>query len=353
MFDRKHYVPVLRWKQAEREALQYLESNIQDRITPLIELIPSNFKEKKTTPTFDLMLSQTIDGIFDSWGKKRFFIDLQHLDPNFRPPTGGHLLRRFGEEADKRGLSYVPTTGLSRVRAYQEAVKVLSKKSKSGVCIRLCLSDLRRNKISSELYDLLGLVGASPKNSDLIIDCQYITDNNLNFKNIYNEIPDLQDWRTFTVIGGAFSKNLSGFSVGQHELARLDWMFWKKILKSRPSFIRLPSYGDYTIQHPIYSEPPVRSNFSASIRYTSDDCWVIMRGEGVFNQDGPGYAQWPANAELLCDRSEFCGEDFCFGDQYIKDMSMQVMRPGNPTTWLRAGINHHLSFVVNQISNFL
>jgi mannose-6-phosphate isomerase-like protein (cupin superfamily) len=40
-------------------------------------------------------------------------------------------------------------------------------------------------------------------------------------------------------------------------------------------------------------------NISASIRYTTDDYWVIMRGEGLRNKGGAGYDQYPANAELL------------------------------------------------------
>lgn len=78
---------------------------------------------------------------------------------------------------------------------------------------------------------------------------------------------------------------------------------------------------------------------------------MIMRGEGVFNDDGPGYAQWPANALLLSERAEFCGANFCYGDGYIAERSLQPDKTGNPETWLRAGINHHMTFVVRQIAN--
>lgn len=76
-----------------------------------------------------------------------------------------------------------------------------------------------------------------------------------------------------------------------------------------------------------------------------------MRGEGVFNTNGPGFAQFPANAQLLCDRDEFYGASFSYGDQYIEEMGSQFDKPGNAMTWLRAGINHHLTLVVNQVSN--
>jgi hypothetical protein len=90
---------------------------------------------------------------------------------------------------------------------------------------------------------------------------------------------------------------------------------------------------------------------SASIRYTSDDYWVIMRGEGVLNDDGPGYDGYLGNAMLLVERDEFCGADFSAGDQYIQHMSMQSDKPGSAQTWIRAAINHHITFTARQIAS--
>lgn len=185
-----------------------------------------------------------------------------------------------------------------------------------------------------------------------LIDYQLVDQPALSLASLCARIPNLHRWRTFSVISGAFPKDLTGFEKNrQHELQRLDWLTWRDQVATRPSLARRPAYGDYTIQHPIFSEPPRRANFSASIRYTSDEHWVIMRGEGVFNDEGPGFAQWPANAQLLCARPEFCGTKFSYGDEYIELMSLQTEKTGNPETWLRAGINHHLTFVVCQIAN--
>lgn len=131
----------------------------------------------------------------------------------------------------------------------------------------------------------------------------------------------------------------------------MDWRVWhREVTDPSQSLPRRPSYSDYTIQHAIYSEPQGPLNISASIRYTSGDYWVIMRGEGLRNADGPGYAQYPANALLLTARNEFCGADFSYGDEYIRDIALQNKKTGSPETWLRAGINHHLTFVVRQIA---
>jgi hypothetical protein len=114
--------------------------------------------------------------------------------------------------------------------------------------------------------------------------------------------------------------------------------------------LRVPSFGDYTIQHGIYEEREGKHfNFSASIRYTTPDGWLVMRGEGVLNEDGPGYAQWPAHAQLLMERSEFCHAQYSWGDKFMNDMGSQVEKTGQAKDWLAAGINHHMTMVANQL----
>lgn len=139
-------------------------------------------------------------------------------------------------------------------------------------------------------------------------------------------------------------------------LPRLDWRAWRDQVTVQPPLPRLPAFGDYTVQHPVFREPGFGLNFSASIRYTAEDDFVVMRGEGVRNDDGPGYSQWPANAMMLCERPEFRGESFSAGDRYIKEMSAEVEkngsgRTGGPGTWLQAAFNHHLTLTVRQISS--
>lgn len=75
-----------------------------------------------------------------------------------------------------------------------------------------------------------------------------------------------------------------------------------------------------------------------------------MRGEGVYHKGSPGLQQWPANAHILCAQKEFCGPTFSYGDGYIHRMGSQFSDTGSPETWLRAGVNHHLTFVTRQVA---
>jgi len=72
------------------------------------------------------------------------------------------------------------------------------------------------------------------------------------------------------------------------------------------------------------------------------------------------FAQYLASAAELKKSSKYYGKDFSDGDRYIGDranhFSVYIKKPsvkgtGSTETWLRAGINHHLVLVANQIAN--
>ena len=169
-------------------------------------------------------------------------------------------------------------------------------------------------------------------------------------KTLCASLPQLSKWRSFIVLVGAFPKDLQKLEKNRrHNLQRDDWLFWRNQVRTLPRDTRRPTFGDYTIQHPVYREPPENSNPSASIRYTHSEYWVIMRGEGLCHKGSAGNAQYPAEAQLLCGMDEFCGAGFSSGDQYIQETSQQPNSPGTPYTWLRAGINHHMTFTTSQI----
>jgi hypothetical protein len=118
--------------------------------------------------------------------------------------------------------------------------------------------------------------------------------------------------------------------------------------------IRNVRFGDFTIQHPTFedNEGDFR-NFSASIRYATPEYWVVIRGEGVYNEDGAGFDQWPGQALLLTARTEFAGREFSWGDAYIESMGQQTQKTGTAKTWLAAAVNHHITLTATQAANAL
>jgi hypothetical protein len=230
-----------------------------------------------------------------------------------------------------------------RVRGLRQLIR------QHGAGFRVTLEDYSDGALSNMPTHLRGL-GLTVSDIDLIVDCQVVVEGQA-MKGTAATLETGYNWRSITYIGGSFPPDLSGLHKNdQHEIPRHEWHSFTRERRPRDRAVR---YGDYTIQHPLQADPPPQSLPSGSIRYASDTYWVVMRGEKLDNPTGPGHKQYIAQAQLLCERSEFCGLQFSAGDAYIESIARQTGQTGNPTTWLQAGINHHLAFAARQIGSAL
>jgi hypothetical protein len=186
---------------------------------------------------------------------------------------------------------------------------------------------------------------------DVVVDLDVIDETPPNYDQLCSRIPNLHEWRGFIVAGGSFPINLEGLPVGSRCQPRYDWMHWQAWasgLNAHSS--RVPDFSDYTVQHAIYYEPPGGANPSASIRYSTDNYWLIMRGGPLRSKKTTGHQQYYGNAQLLCERDEFGGPEYSFGDKYIADVASHHAGPGTPTTWLTAAINRHMTLTAKQVA---
>jgi Beta protein len=338
------YVPAVRWKGAERLALRSLPLSTRRRIVPLIELVPKDFLPFAASgriSKFAKALAETC-----RWGSDCALL----LDPHLLgDDQAAVLMPSIAAAATRYEITYGIVTGVARSVTYQTAVREAADNLGCDICLRINPFEFRQAGFEAVIESALSRLGRTAKDIHLILDFQAVAADGINFAPWINRIPLLEVWPSITFLSGAFPKDLAHLARNeQHVLRRGDWESWCDLLNRDPT--RLPTFGDYTIQHGIFEEHEGKHfNFSASIRYTSPAGWVVMRGEGVLNEDGPGYAQWPANAQLLCERPEFCGPSYCWGDTFMKDMSAQLARTGSAKEWLAAGINHHITMVVNHL----
>jgi len=352
MFDSNRYVPILRWKRGEKIAVRHLQPADRAIITPLIELVPANFKlgqDGSDNPA--MALEREAREIKKNWGSAPFFIDFQHVEESI-PPIGGltNPLEYLAAKAEEEGLRPIPVTGLSRRDAYQTAVKRIGSNCRE-VCVRLAPHEVLQLGFDRRIADLTGRLRLEPEDVDLVLDYKVFDPSAPTLATLIPRIPDIGSWRSFIVACGAFPKDLQEFTPGRHVIDRGDWLAYRDQLVDPRGLERKPAFADYTVQYGLYHEPPQRSNPSASIRYAVHEKWVIMRGEGIFNEDGPGREQYVANATLLCESNDFYGSNFSYGDSYIYDVSQGIEGHGSPETWIRAAINHHMTVVSRQIAS--
>ncbi len=367
MFNHKHYTPILRWKAAEKGALQNLKSEHKASITPLVEFImpqSSNLDGSKSPKdvlqeSVDAFL-ETLPGVGDQvkkyWGQEPIFISVQLIDGSIRAEALKSILDQ-GKQLDIfmiPVISIIPVIGFEADKETRKIAVEFSKQSGHGLCLRVTDSHFKEESLSEDIQSFMTENGLDPKDVDLLIDF-IIIDDKVSCESLIQKIkqvPDLNSWRTFTVAGGAFPRDLSHLEKhNQHTILRTDWTIWNELIQSLD---RAPSFSDYAIQHPVYSPQTSMSNPSASIRYTLEQDWLIVRGEGLRNPKGAGFRQYPAQAKLLADQKNFFkGENYSSGDAYIAEKAKDIntKKTGNPKTWLEAGINHHLVLVANQIAS--
>lgn len=338
MFDHTHYVPVLRWKQAEQHALRDLFPWVKSKLTPLIEAPVWG----ASTPQSLLTYPATI---LKMWGNAPFFFGFGPFSSNISE----NILEDFFAESTSRGLGIIPSTSTTDTGALHTSIGTRREKDGREVCIRLYREDLIRPNLPTVLQTLMSRLRTNEAATHLVIDLKLHQYFDSSVTALLSPIPSITKWRTLTVISGTFRKDLTGLSVGRHDFPRSEWTTWFNAVKNH-QLPRKPTFGDYAVLHPFLSEPRPGMNVSASIRYTSFDYWIVMKGEGLRNKNGAGFAQYPANADLLTMQPEFCGGWFSPGDRYISEIALKKKQTGNPKTWLQAGISHHLAFTTDQMT---
>jgi hypothetical protein len=107
-------------------------------------------------------------------------------------------------------------------------------------------------------------------------------------------------------------------------------------------------FGDYAIAHPVPTElDPRTMRMSASIRFTTDEDWLIVKGKNVRQY---GFDQYFELCRTLVGLPEYLGENFSWGDRFIARCARGSAGPGNATTCRKVGTNHHLTLVARQLA---
>lgn len=357
MFTYKHYVPILKAKEGEFKALQETAEATKDMMTPLFEImdVPWDYQEGAEGKTIDEHLNKIGKKISECWGERRIFVDSPLIAGNRKMMDNStHHFEFLFNDFRSKGLNTIPTAELSRHNDYKRAIKSIVQTDEKGICLRLFSADIANASLKAIIDNDLAFYEVSPKESDLIIDLEHISNDNQDLLTltistfINNVIPYINDWRSITLAETAFPTNLSEIDADTIDaIERGEWQIWNKLLSR--TLNRIPSFGDYSIANPeVLDLDPRNMRVSASIRYTCDEYWLIVRGRWLRKY---GYDQYHNLCKNLILRTEYCGPTFSWADNYINECAAETVGAGNPTTWRKVGNNHHFQKVFAQISS--
>ncbi|MGH9434700.1 MAG: beta family protein [Terriglobia bacterium] len=375
-FGYKHYVPILKGKAGELDALAKTPPKSRTKFTPLVEVppIPPSWPDDSDEPVPSRKIDQHVNSVVTAFKKSlpgfaSVWVDGFYIETEDALEDGSSPIDVLFAGLRDAGIDFVPVVGLDRVKDYIQSVQSAVELDGRGCCIRLVESDLEGiADLEKQVTSLLKELGVKSKTVDLLVDFASQVPSKSALPYQIDDLPLLSEWRTLTVASSAFPIDLSGLKTNSvTELDRQDWLVWTSLPSHKKGVKRMPSYGDYAINHPTITEiDPRIMQMSPNIRYSGPQTFVIAKGQAIPRKPKKGVTdfaaqekkreallpavQYPKLADAVMKHSAWKGNDFSWGDKFIADCA-QKEAVGNATTWRTVGTSHHIALVVQQIAS--
>jgi hypothetical protein len=356
-----HYVAALQTKAGELNALRHASAETWAHLTPVVEVVGP--RRPGAEPFTRQRVYGWVKRMAEVVGAHPCFLDVLRLSPNHPTTTAEGdraVLAVLHAMARKRGVPFVPVLRLGDVKATMAQIADTAACDGRGVALRVpLLGTVFADGRSTEtlVKEALTAVEVETSGADLLMDIRYISeDTEIDVEYLapmIDELVAIGSWRSIVLLGTTMPRSLGGGIVEAGTVGRLprqEWLLWSALRRSQVS--RLPTYGDYAVQHP---DPPLDVadgqlplGMRASIRYTHDTVTVIPRAKAPRYEEGR--EQYRQLCRVLVAQPEFLGREYTWGDQQIVDCAEDVCEPGWENHWRGAGTSHHLRFVVDQLA---
>lgn len=341
--------------------------------TPLLEIppIPLKYIEGQDEPVLAKSIDDHMADVAERFvetlkGLPRFFVDGIYIENEDELTDGAEPIESVFNALRAEKLAFVPTCALNSVEDYVESVRTAVSVDGRGCCLRLFEADLEGiAEIELQVGALLKFLGILPRDIDLLVDFGPKVPSKAALPYQVDALPFLTEWRTVTVAASSFPVDMSGVAQNSiAELEREEWLAWVSLRSKSKVLKRMPTYGDYAINHPVYVEVDPRIiNMSPNIRYTDSASYVIAKGQAIPRKKKSGTPeeqakrrkllpseQYPKLAAKIMAHPSWKGVHFSWGDAFIEDCARKSC-VGNPTDWRAVGTCHHIALVSQQLSS--
>lgn len=349
------YVPGIKWRQGEYQALLRLTETAKGKIVPLITIPPIEYDFDDGTPkhTVQEHVEKFPKRYKEKWKLRRAWIDVDKSLHSGAMDSGESVYTFVFDELRKFEAQAVPMVSIDYATGIVGALGAIVAKDKLGIGVRARLEHIMLLDFSSRLAALLKRLKVAPNQTDLIVDlgtpayepykifCDAL-------KIALGKIGGLDAFRSFVLIGTAFPDSLKDVVKPGGVIERHDWKFYCEFMKSLPLTTRRPAFGDYTIVHPTFvASMDMRTIKPAGkLVYTTKGDWIIRKG-GAFRTN-PG--QMHDHCQFVVASGEFKGPAFSAGDDYIEKCALKKEDCSTLTRWKEIGINHHIMHVLEDVA---
>lgn len=366
MRSANHYIPILKGRLGEFNAVSRVDPGLADRYTPLIEFVPTGDElGEDGEPTLfgvEESVRKTGERLDKYWPRSTdVIVDLHALPsvPGYYPAPA--FIDRCFQKDTTQVIPTCRPADADDSALIERLARSLDVFSDRNICIRLSDEDLdeRDEPIADSLGRLISGLETSRENVDLVIDFGAITEDSVSFaariaRLVIVDLPYLDAWKSLTLAAGGFPINLDG--VGAQtvtELRRWELTMWRTLRDRLRDKLRVPAFGDYAIAYPRQLAG-VAFAPAPQIRYTTPEGWAILKGR---KNNRRGNAQFLDICQAITEHPAFT-PGLSWGDEQIaanarfanQDPVPEGARPGNAMVWRAIGTSHHLAQVISRLA---
>ncbi len=350
------YVPVLKWRQGEYQALMRLDDAHRQRVIPLIEVTPPewDFEEGRDKKTLEQQLEPFARRLKAKWGSQPAFLDTHLLKPTVRMPGGVHALTYLMDRSRAQGAQLTPVTSLERDLAHYNAVAGASLIDGRGIAVRCSLDEIADPGFAATFQRVVGQLAVDPGEVDLIVDLAAKNFEPLDdlvdlVSALIQSNPLYEEVRSLILIGTSFPASMADIKPPSQVVPRMEWMLYKQLVAGLPEGFAPPTFGDYAISSADIPGGDMRLlKPAASVRYTIDDAWFIAKGSNVRDN---GFEQFRDRCGDVVLSGSALPLGYSAGSDYVRGCHGRTEKTGNLTTWRWVGTNHHITKVVDDLAS--
>lgn len=336
------YVPNLRWKRGERNALSDLSAAGKVNVLPLFLLGSDQFKSKKATATTAEIPAPKLfaEELSKCWGNAAFYLDASPIAALVGHP---HKFIEIAAECRHKNLTLIPAIRLGATQGYLDAIQIIAAQDGRGASLRVTLQDMSRipDWIASWPFPL--------QETDLLIDLMDQAANvaaigDAALKYAFQNLHQGPDWRSVIIVGTSLPENFAGLDQGLYTIQRHEKVIWDYL-----NAVALPyqlHYGDYATVSTAAPPAGIAWGYPISVKYTLRGEFLICRGirtTGLGAQDAG--TQLVDHAKSIATYHSRDSLIQCWADDEVNKIANETSGPKGLEHWVRIGVNRHIELV--------
>lgn len=346
------YIPIVKGKVNDLMGAGLIKNHLREKVKPFVEAMPIC----QDRPSVDAHVVRLCEHIKRHLPLGDLFVDFYGFMPDAKTSDGVNATISGFRLLKGIGRPVTPAYGFERNDEIWDALGDVTKELSRGFCFRISRDDLTAysfDELWQTIIERTAQMRLTALQVDVLLDLRSVTEEHIPrlqelVTTFIAENPKASEYRSLVVAGSSALREVGGInSDGSAEVTRAELRLWSALWRDLPED-RRPSFSDYGIVHPDFSDQTPNKYMNAKIRYTAGDKIVYHRGHGLLHPQ-KDYEQYHSLAARVCRDKRYMGRPYSFGDAYLQDCADNFAKAGSAATWVKVDMNHHISYTANQL----